>query len=331
MKHLQIFEKYNLETEFRTLLENYEFLDINIEKRKDFLDTMFSSLLEYDDFDPFSHLQAKDEIDIKTDCVLTFGDTNVKMKKLGVVYFSLPAGYTCPFADICKSFAHKTGGKFSNNLSIRDDGDIRCYAASSEMRFPGTREKRWKNMDLLNEFGKDVIGLTKLIETSMKYYEIEKNKISILRIHESGDFFTQEYFDAWMNVAKKRPDVLFYCYTKAIPFVVARKNEIPRNFRIVGSVGGKEDELLFANPWIRKAHIVNTIDDAMRMKLNIDINDFLAIGSEVDYALLLHGGQQKGTKLAKQTLKNSALMKKIGKTRYSDKKALAEIAKKYTI
>ena len=44
----------------------------------------------------------------------------------------------------------------------------------------------------------------------------------VVRVHDSGDFFSQEYFDAWLEVARGRPRTRFYAYTKSLPFWVAR-------------------------------------------------------------------------------------------------------------
>jgi hypothetical protein len=283
-----------------------------------------------EDFDPYSHLIKKDEIIEDEDCLLRFGDSNKKMKKLDIIYFSLPAGYTCPFANICKSFAHKTGGKFkSNQKSIKDEGDIRCYAANTEMIYKVARENRWRNLDLINKF-KTVDEIADLISRSIHYYEYTHKKISLLRMHESGDFFNQKYFDAWMKVADERKDILFYGYTKAIPFLVKRLNVLPKNFRLIGSVGGKHDKLLFEHPEIRKAFIVDSEEEAIKRKLRIDINDFLAVGGEEDFALLLHGVQSKESGKSNVARQNSLITKKRNKVLKTDRQILKKIAQKYT-
>ena len=42
-----------------------------------------------------------------------------------------------------------------------------------------------------------------------------KNGIKLLvRIHDAGDFFSKEYYNLMMDVAKNNPDVKFYFYTK---------------------------------------------------------------------------------------------------------------------
>jgi hypothetical protein len=38
--------------------------------------------------------------------------------------------------------------------------------------------------------------------------------IEIIRIHSSGDFFSQRYVDTWREIAKHFPDKFFYFYTK---------------------------------------------------------------------------------------------------------------------
>lgn len=46
-------------------------------------------------------------------------------------------------------------------------------------------------------------------------YELEEASYFV-RLHVSGDFFSQEYLNKWIQIARKFPNHLFYCYTKAI-------------------------------------------------------------------------------------------------------------------
>ena len=43
---------------------------------------------------------------------------------------------------------------------------------------------------------------------------IVKAKFKVVRIHESGDFYSIEYVEKWDNIAKQLPQVKFYAYTK---------------------------------------------------------------------------------------------------------------------
>jgi len=66
-----------------------------------------------------------------------------------------------------------------------------------------------------------------------------------VRVHDAGDFFSDEYLEAWLRIARAHPDVLFYAYTKE----VARFRELvepdpPTNFRWIYSMGGRQDHLV---------------------------------------------------------------------------------------
>jgi len=66
-----------------------------------------------------------------------------------------------------------------------------------------------------------------------------------VRIHDSGDFFSAPYLQAWLRIAEATPDVLFYAYTKEISLFRAepRVDQVP-NFRYLFSTGGLEDHLI---------------------------------------------------------------------------------------
>ena len=49
----------------------------------------------------------------------------------------------------------------------------------------------------------------------------------IIRIHVSGDMFSHKYFMAWIKVAERNPDVLFYAYTKSLTYWVRSRDLVP--------------------------------------------------------------------------------------------------------
>lgn len=66
-----------------------------------------------------------------------------------------------------------------------------------------------------------------------------------VRIHDSGDFFSLEYLNAWLDIARMHPSILFYCYTKEVTmFREHVVGKAPTNFRWVYSMGGKQDSLI---------------------------------------------------------------------------------------
>jgi len=262
-----------------------------------------------EEFDPFSHLKqfAPEEDEIKEeDCVLTFGTANSKLSHFGTTSFSLPAGYTCPFAKVCKSISNRKTGK------IRDFGDIRCFQTSLETARPSVRASRWNNQELLYKKTKE--EMTEIILKSLTHHEFTVRPVQIMRIHDSGDFFSQEYFDAWLEVIRARPDIVFYAYTKSLPFWKQRKDQIPPNFKLIASSGGKADEMIEQEKF-RQAIIVSDMEEAIERQLNVDINEFLAIFGEGDFALLLHGTQPKeqwikGRKATSVARENQKIIKK---------------------
>lgn len=56
------------------------------------------------------------------------------------------------------------------------------------------------------------------------------------RIHDSGDFFSLEYFTAWVELAKRHPETIFYAYTKEAEIVTAYGvDNLPDNFTLLCS------------------------------------------------------------------------------------------------
>jgi hypothetical protein len=122
--------------------------------------------------------------------------------------------------------------------------------------------------------------------------------ISLVRIHASGDFFNQDYFDAWLIAARKNPQLTFYAYTKMLPLWVRRKGAIPRNFKLVASRGGLHDAMI-ATHKLRSVTVVFSEAQAKKLRLPLDHDDTLAWKSDKSFALPLHGTQPAGSVASK--------------------------------
>lgn len=72
--------------------------------------------------------------------------------------------------------------------------------------------------------------------------EIKKRKVTKIRIHDSGDFYSREYLQKWLTIIDLNPMVEFYTYTKSIPFF--QNANLPKNFRVIYSYGGLRDNLI---------------------------------------------------------------------------------------
>jgi hypothetical protein len=180
----------------------------------------------------------------------------------GVVYeWNLPSGFSCPFASECLIKVDRKTGKFDNRSS-----SYRCYSAMQE-RFPAVREHRWKNFDFLRDGGVP---------------EIPKNAKAV-RIHMSGDFYSQDYFDMWLRICEKNQDVEFWAYTKSLKYWIERINDIPKNLVLTASLGGKDDELIKTYN-LKHVEVIKTEEQAAGRP--IDICDDQARTPFVNFCLL---------------------------------------------
>ena len=164
---------------------------------------------------------------------MKFSSANAKLAKTATIHgiakahyvsFNLPAQKTCPSAGNCKNW---------------------CYASTGTYLFPSSVNLRLQNFDWLRH--------TKNIEimaNEIHHTMIRKNKrIRVVRIHDSGDFFSTSYLYAWIKVARWNPDKLFYAYTKEVKRIkelIAEFGDdlIPSNLTLIFSFGGRHDHMI---------------------------------------------------------------------------------------
>ena len=118
--------------------------------------------------------------------------------------FSLRAIVTCPFSTPhCRKY---------------------CYADKAETQYQDCRETRERNVlaSLRDDFAERMI---ELIEHYRKYdrkYNHGKGRTTIVRIHESGDFYSKKYYEKWVQIARHfvcDPGIIFAAYTKSVEYV----------------------------------------------------------------------------------------------------------------
>ncbi|MBN9517146.1 hypothetical protein J0H58_01290 [bacterium] len=224
---------------------------------------------------------------------LKFGQGNAKLPAC-VTTFSLPAGHSCPFAAACRSRSSRKTGRIRDGRGTA----FRCYAASMEARRPSVRHARWHNLRVLRAC-RSAAEMARLVLDSLTPFA------RLVRVHDSGDFFSPDYFDAWLEVARERPGTVFYAYTKALPGWLARLDRVGDghaagavpNFVLTASYGGTHDHLI-AEYGLRSARVVFSEGEAAGLGLEIDHDDSHAMAPGPDFALLLHGTQPPGTPAA---------------------------------
>lgn len=150
---------------------------------------------------------------------------NTKMKKSGdefgyvvfnfgiSAYKSITGELICKFADKCIKPCYAQQGTYTWSV-VKNAYEAR-YQATKCLTFVYKMDK----------------AIKKKAQNASK-----KDKKLAIRIHDSGDFYSVPYLLKWVQLAKKNPDVLFYAYTKALPFF--KNIKLPPNFVVIFSEGG---------------------------------------------------------------------------------------------
>lgn len=195
-----------------------------------------------------------------------------------VYSFDILSGHSCPYAEKCKS--RVVDGKIQDGPKT----EFRCFSASQEVVYPAVYRLRKSNFDALKEGAK--------IESYLP------PDMGVCRIHVAGDFFNEKYFLQWLSVAENNPNILFYAYTKSLPYWVNNRDKIPDNFALTASYGGRCDHLI-EKEGLRYAKVVYSELQAEQLGLPIDHDDSHAANKNIgNFALLIHGIQPKGTEAA---------------------------------
>jgi hypothetical protein len=186
---------------------------------------------------------------------------NGELRPDGIFNWSLPAFAVklndgtnfnvCPNAGACASF---------------------CYARNGTYNFRNVKSRHIENLEYV------LYHPEQWFEKMLAEVSKPKMKGKYVRIHDAGDFFSKEYLELWLEIARKVPDVTFYCYTKEVAmFKEIVEPNCPNNFKYLYSMGGKQDHLIDKE---KDRHAEVFPDDAAILDAgyeNQDASDLLAI------------------------------------------------------
>lgn len=140
-----------------------------------------------------------------------------------------------------------------------------CYARNGTYNFPKVKAAHVRNLEavlddlngwttaMLNELGKRKFrpsGEPRLPDLPRDHLSPEVAALmdggaAVVRIHDAGDFVSEEYLLAWLAIAALTPDILFFCYTKEVElFKRVVDGAAPPNFLWCFSMGGRQDHLV---------------------------------------------------------------------------------------
>lgn len=150
------------------------------------------------------------------------------------------------FKHISGLYLSKGNKKLDNSIAIFNISAVKtcpncskcaptCYAKKAETLYPYVEACRANNWELT----KQADFVDNMIEL------IRESNASTVRIHESGDFYSQEYADKWSEIAEWLPNIKFYCYTKSPYRPNASNINIVESILPDGSVNyGKLDDMM---------------------------------------------------------------------------------------
>lgn len=243
---------------------------------------------------------------------LKFSPGNAKLK--GIPSLNLLSGYACPQAHQCMAKVDLVTKKLIDG----PDQIYRCFSASQEAQYPSTFKQRKDNFDLLRSC-KTPEEMAELIQASLP-----NPKKKIIRLHVSGDVFSERYLIALIQVCKNNPNLLFYAYTKSLGYWVKHIDEIPENFKLNASKGGRLDHLIDQYN-LKYVQVVSSPEEAAQLGLECDHDDTHAYAQDKPFAIIIHGTQKAGSQMSKA---KSALRKRgiLGYSKKNNKKKQLQAA-----
>lgn len=178
-----------------------------------------------------------------------------------VLSFNIPAAKTasgkviCPFAKDCLKYCYANKGSYKYK-SVQKSYEYKYKLSKSE------------------EFN------------AILQSEIYKERPTHIRLHDSGDFYSPEYLNKWLKLAEENKEIIFYAYTKSVSFF--KGLELPQNFIIIFSEGGKSDNLINTET-DRHARIFKTSEELTAAGyIDATKNDLNAIKENKKVGLLIH-------------------------------------------
>jgi hypothetical protein len=129
---------------------------------------------------------------------------NGKLHKMFV--FDLPAVKTCLNCKDCKAT---------------------CYAMQAQIQYPNTRVFRETNLHLFLNNREILSNLIKM--------QLSRARTTVVRLHGSGEFFSQDYIEFWADIISQFPEIRFYVYTKVEQILDFSNINSLNNFNLISS------------------------------------------------------------------------------------------------
>lgn len=175
-----------------------------------------------------------------------FGRGNTKLGNQ-ILTWSLPAGRSCPgLTDACASICYASTGFFV----------AKNVAASHQANFEFSRS---------SDFVSEAVA------------ELNKSKLSVVRIHVAGDFYDEDYTLKWYEIIKACPTKRFFVYTRSwrIPAIFSILKGLAKlpNLRMWFSVDKDTGKPSSIPTGVRLAYMQMVVGDVPRYKVQLFLRD----------------------------------------------------------
>lgn len=145
---------------------------------------------------------------------LTVTRGNRKISSLCAIFSVFPP-VTCPRAGVCLLFCYY----FKVLKGLRG-----VVLAAVESNFQAT---------LRDDFVDRMVAELQKLQ--------DKYGILAVRLHDGGDLYSQSYIQKCVEIAKRLPYLVFFCFTKSLHLDLAPLEQLP-NFVLIKSFGGLDDD-----------------------------------------------------------------------------------------
>lgn len=165
-----------------------------------------------------------------------------------------------------------------------------CYARSGTYRFKNVVNAYEERLKLTQDpsFIETMIAAIRL--KSIQSHA--KGNQCLIRIHDSGDFYSEAYLDAWCTIMRRCTDVKFYAYTKMVQMCnkYMFHNNTPTNLRLIYSFGGSEDSYIDTVNHFHSKVFQSETELLARGYVDASQDDLIAaLGSSLRIGLVYHG------------------------------------------
>jgi len=206
----------------------------------------------------------------------------VALYNFGIPAYQSQSGLiTCPAAGTCK---------------------VGCYAQQGAYVFGNVKPVfEWRLRVTQSD---DFIVLMQAELDDAKRKAHKRGQRVVIRIHDSGDFYSVPYLKRWLGIVLANPEIHFYAYTKQVRLL--QRMQLPANLRLIFSEGGLFDSEIDLNKFHSRVFRTHAELHAAGYADASEDDLVAGLGNNPRIGLVYHGAASKEWSTSENTSKVSA-------------------------